>query len=386
MIKLVNDTVDKADIDELILWLQSKPRLTKGPLTLKFEQKWSEWLGVKYSVFVNSGSSANLASIYALLLSGKLRNKKIIVPAVSWVTTVSPAIQFGMIPILCDCNRENLGLDLKHLERIIKEEDPASLILVHVLGFSNDMDRIMQLCRENDIRVIEDSCEALGSSYNGSKLGGIGDLGTFSLYFGHHISTIEGGLISTNSEELYNILLMIRSHGWDRDLDENQKIYLREKYNIKDFNSLYTFYHPSFNLRSTDLQAFLGLEQMKKVDSIVKKRNENYLLYDNLIFNPFWKVKSQENSFVSNFNYPIVTTSDKFSILVEALQNNFIETRPLICGSINQQPFWHERFGKSNNVKNADFLHKHGLYLPNNHELKKQEIEFICGIVNKILK
>ena len=123
MIKLVNDTVDKADIDELILWLQSKPRLTKGPLTLEFEQKWSEWLGVKYSVFVNSGSSANLAAIYALLLSGKLRNKKIIVPAVSWVTTVSPAIQFGMTPILCDCNRENLGLDLNHLEKIIKEED-----------------------------------------------------------------------------------------------------------------------------------------------------------------------------------------------------------------------------------------------------------------------
>ena len=386
MIKLVNDTVDKADIDELILWLQSKPRLTKGPLTLEFEQKWSEWLGVKYSVFVNSGSSANLAAIYALLLSGKLRNKKIIVPAVSWVTTVSPAIQFGMTPILCDCNRENLGLDLNHLEKIIKEEDPACLILVHVLGFSNDMDRIMQLCRENDIKVIEDSCEALGSSYNGSKLGGIGDLGTFSLYFGHHISTIEGGLISTNNEELYNILLMIRSHGWDRDLDEKQKTSLREKYNIKDFNSLYTFYHPSFNLRSTDLQAFLGLEQMKKVDSIVQKRNENYLLYDKLICNPFWKIKPQKNSFVSNFNYPIITTPDKFHLLVEALQTNFIETRPLICGSINQQPFWYERFGKSNNVQNADFLHKNGLYLPNNHELKKEEIEFICDIVNKILK
>jgi CDP-6-deoxy-D-xylo-4-hexulose-3-dehydrase len=385
MIKLVNDTVDKADIDQLILWLQGKPHLTKGPVTLEFEQKWSEWLGVKYSVFVNSGSSANLAATYALLLAGNLRNKKIIVPAVSWVTTVSPVIQLGMIPILCDCNTENLGLDLDHLKQIIKEEDPASLILVHVLGFSNDMKEIMELCHENNIKVIEDTCEALGSSYDGSKLGGIGDLGTFSLYFGHHISTIEGGLISTNNEELYNTLLMIRSHGWDRDLPEHKRESLRNKYNVSEFNALYTFYHPAFNLRSTDLQAFLGLEQLKKVDEIVRRRNENYITYDKLIQN-VWKIKAQENSFVSNFNYPIITTSDKFSLLVEALQNNFIETRPLICGSINQQPFWYERFSKSDNVKNADFLHKHGLYLPNNHELKKEEIEFICGIVNKILK
>ena len=384
MIKLVNDTVDKADIDQLILWLQGKPRLTKGPVTLEFEQKWSEWLGVKYSVFVNSGSSANLAATYALLLAGNLRNKKVIVPAVSWVTTVSPVIQLGMTPILCDCNTENLGLDLDHLKRIIKEEDPASLILVHVLGFSNDMKEIMELCRENDIKVIEDTCEALGSSYDGSKLGGIGDLGTFSLYFGHHISTIEGGLISTNNEELYNTLLMIRSHGWDRDLPEHKRESLRNKYNVSEFNALYTFYHPAFNLRSTDLQAFLGLEQLKKVDDIVRRRNENYITYDKLIQN-VWKIKAQENSFVSNFNYPIITSPDKIKDLINNLSLNFIETRPLICGSINQQPFWYERYGKSDEFKNADYLHKNGLYLPNNHELKTEDIEFISKVVNETL-
>jgi len=384
MIKLVNDTVDKADIDQLILWLQGKPRLTKGPVTLEFEQKWSEWLGVKYSVFVNSGSSANLAATYALLLAGNLRNKKVIVPAVSWVTTVSPVIQLGMTPILCDCNTENLGLDLDHLKRIIKQEDPASLILVHVLGFSNDMKEIMELCRENDIKVIEDTCEALGSSYDGSKLGGIGDLGTFSLYFGHHISTIEGGLISTNNEELYNTLLMIRSHRWDRDLPEHKRESLRNKYNVSEFNALYTFYHPAFNLRSTDLQAFLGLEQLKKVDEIVSKRNQNYITYDKLIQN-VWKIKAQENSFVSNFNYPIITSPDKIKDLINNLSLNFIEARPLICGSINQQPFWYERYGKSDEFKNADYLHKNGLYLPNNHELKIEDIEFISKVVNETL-
>ena len=385
MIKLVNDTVDKEDIDKLIEWLKSKPHLTKGPVTREFEQEWSKWMGSKYSVFVNSGSSANLAAIYALLLSKKLKNNKIIVPSVSWVTTVSPAIQLGLEPILCDCNMNNLGLDLNHLKRIIVEEKPSALILVHVLGFSNDMDEIMNLCNQNDVLVIEDTCESLGSLYNNKKLGTIGLMGTYSLYFGHHASTIEGGMICTDDEDFYHILLMIRSHGWDRDLPTEKVKEIRDKYNISSFRGLYTFYHPAFNLRSTDLQAFLGLEQLKKLDTMNSKRNENYLLYDSLIKNNYWKIKQQENSYVSNFNYPIITTEDKIEKLIKALGDNKIETRPLICGSINQQPFWYERYGISDDVPNADYLHKYGLYLPNNHKLKKEEITFICEIVNKTL-
>lgn len=385
MIKLVNDTVDKEDIDKLITWLQNKPHLTKGPVTKEFEEQWSKWIGSKYSVFVNSGSSANLAAIYALLLSKRLKNNKIIVPAVSWVTTVSPAIQFGFEPILCDCNNENLGLDLNHLKKIIETEKPASLILVHVLGFANDMDDIMRICNENDVLVIEDTCESLGTIYNDKKLGTIGLMGTFSLYFGHHASTIEGGMITTDDEEIYHILLMIRSHGWDRDLPTEKANELRTKYSIPQFRGLYTFYYPAFNLRSTDLQAFLGLEQLKKIDQMNKKRNENYLLYDTLIKNKYWKIKSQEKTYVSNFNYPIITTEDKIDKLIENLTNNKIETRPLICGSINQQPFWYERYGFTNNLPNADYLHKYGLYLPNNHELKTEEIIFICDVVNKTL-
>ena len=166
MIKLVNDTIDKKDIEKLINWLQNYPHLTKGPITIEFEKKWSEWVGSKYSVFLNSGSSANLAAIYSLILSKRLKNKKIIVPAVSWVTTVAPAIQLGLEPILCDCNKENLGLDISHLKKIILEEKPSCLILVHVLGFANDMDEIMALCNENNILVIEDTCESLGTTYN----------------------------------------------------------------------------------------------------------------------------------------------------------------------------------------------------------------------------
>ncbi len=136
-IKLVKDTIDFKDISNLIEWLKTNPRLTKSDLTLKFEREWSKWLGVKYSIFVNSGSSANLAGIYSLILSQRMRNKKIVVPAVSWVTTVTPAIQLGLDPIMCDCDENNLGLDINHLKQIIKDENPSAIILVHVLGIPN---------------------------------------------------------------------------------------------------------------------------------------------------------------------------------------------------------------------------------------------------------
>ena len=381
-ISLVKDTINENDIKKLIGWLETNPRLTKGDLTIELERVWSEWLGVKYSVYVNSGSSANLAAIYSLILSGRLKNNKIIVPAVSWVTTVSPAIQLGLEPIMCDCNKNNLGLDIENLKEIIEKEKPSSLILVHVLGFSNDMDEIMKLCSANDIIVIEDTCESIGSSLDGKKLGSIGDLGTFSFYFGHHISTIEGGMITTNDEKLYNLLLSIRSHGWDRDLSPETQKKLRDKHNISDFRALYTFYYPGFNLRSTDLQAFIGMIQMDRIDEIVRVRERNFQLYHELIQNNEWKISPIENSYTSNFAYPIIT--DKLDELVDELHKNNIECRPLICGSIARQPFWYERFGETD-TPNADWLHNNGLYVPNNQDMTEYEVSRVSEIINKVL-
>ena len=379
-INLVKDTIDGDDIKELISWLETNPRLTKGQLNVQFEKEWSEWLGKKYSVFVNSGSSANLAALYSLLLSGKLRNNKIVVPAVSWVTTVTPAVQFGMEPIMCECDEDNLGLNIEHLKQIIKEHDPSSIILVHVLGFPNHMNEIVELCKEHDIRLIEDTCESIGSEYEGKKLGTFGDLSTFSFYFGHHMSTIEGGMISTDDEDLYHILLSIRSHGWDRDLPKSKQIELREKYNIGDFRSLYTFYYPGFNLRATDLQAFIGLGQLKKLDDIVKNRQINYQRYHEGIKNNEWKVNPPANSFISNFSYPIITKN--ITELVEKLTENNIECRPLICGSINEHPFWYERYGKQV-LPISKKVHEYGLYLPNNHQMTIEEVDKVINIVNQ---
>ena len=381
-INLVKDTINKSNINNLIEWLKTNPRLTKGDLTVEFEKKWSEWLGVKYSVFINSGSSANLAMIYSLIISGKLKNNKIIVPAVSWVTTVTPAIQFGLEPILCDCDKDNLGLDINHLKSLIKEHNPSSIILVHVLGIPNHMNEILQLCEDNDIILLEDTCEALGSEYYGKRLGSLGKMSSFSFYFGHHMSTIEGGMVCTNDEEFYHLVLSIRSHGWDRDLPEEKKKILRATHQVDDFKALYTFYYPGFNLRSTDLQAFIGIDQMNGLSSLVKKRNDNFNLYNSLIKESVWKIKPPEGSFVCNFNYPIIDKNiDK---LIIKLQEKNVECRPLICGSINEQPFWYKRYGKSK-LKNSELVHYYGMYLPNHHELEDEDIHYICDIVNNTI-
>lgn len=380
MIPLVKDTIDQSDINKLIEWLKTNPRLTKGELTLQLEARWSEWLGTKHSVYLNSGSSANLAMAYALLISGRLRNKTIIAPAVSWVTTVSPFMQLGFNVVLCDADKETLGLDIDHLEKLVAEHKPGSLILVHVLGVPCKMNEIRQICEANEILLLEDSCESVGSEYDGVKTGDFGLMSSFSFYFGHHISTIEGGMVSTNDNDLFNLLKAIRSHGWSRDLDEPFKEKLRSKYEVDEFKNLYTFYYPGFNLRATDLQAFIGLGQMDKIDEIVKRRQENFITYHDNIKNEYWKIQPTENSTVSNFAYPIITPNIKN--VVKALRENGIETRPLICGSIGKQPFWNDEYGKPA-LEFADVVDDYGLYLPNNHQLTKEEILSVCDVVNQ---
>ena len=338
MISLVKDTIDKQDIEKLITWLGTNPKLTKGYLTTQFEKIWSIYTGIKHSVYVNSGSSANLAMAYSLKMSGRLKNDIVLAPAVSWVTTVAPFIQLGYDVKLFDSDIETLGPDLNHLEELILKYEPSVMIFVHVLGFPSKMDEIQTLCFKHNVILLEDSCESIGSTYNSKKTGTFGLMSSFSFFYGHHISTIEGGMICTDDDEMYNILKSIRAHGWNRDLDLDFKLKMKDDYDVNDFKDLYTFYYPGFNLRSTDLQAYIGILQMEKISTIVNKRNSNYLLYQNSIINDYWKIKPTKKSFISNFAYPIITP--KIDELVKALNENEIETRPLICGSIANQPFW----------------------------------------------
>ena len=266
--------------DALNKLLKTKnPILTQSKNVKLFEKKWSKWLGRKYSVFCNSGSSANLLMLSALQQGEYLKNNKVVVPSVAWATDLSPVIQLGLEPLLCDSNMKDLSVDLEHLERIFQEESPSVLMFVSVLGLVPDMNKIVELCFEYDVILLEDTCESMGCEYKERKLGTFGKMSSFSTFFGHHISTIEGGIISTDDKDLYELLVSIRSHGWDRDLSKETQNKLQKEWGVSEFNALYTFYYSGFNMRSTDLQAYIGLTQIDRLDDWGKKREDNYHLY-----------------------------------------------------------------------------------------------------------
>jgi CDP-6-deoxy-D-xylo-4-hexulose-3-dehydrase len=220
----------------------------------------------------------------------------------------------------------------------------------------------------------------MGSKYDGKFLGSFGLASFFSMYFGHHLSTIEGGFINTNDEDFYHLLLMMRSHGWDRDLPEWKQKELRLKYSVDDFTSLYNFYVPGFNLRATDLQAFIGLRAIDKLDLYSKKRNENFIQYVNSIEKNELQIHNFSNNFISNFAFPIVNKNK--NKIVEELQKNNIEVRPLIAGDMSKKPMWFEKYGHQS-LPNCELVNNYGFYIPNHQDLTYDEINFICEIINK---
>ena len=385
MIKLVSDTINRSDIDSLVEWLQQDPipRLTKGELTWKLEEKWARKINTKYSVFVNSGSSSILLTLAALKQLNRLKNDKIIVPSLSWATDVSSPMLLGLTPVMCDCNLEDLSCDLDHLEKLFKEHNPGALILVSPLGLVPKMKAVIELCKKYKVLLLEDVCESMGSKYKKEYLGSFGIASFFSMYFGHHLSTIEGGFINTNDEELYHMLLMMRSHGWDRDLPKWKQDELRNKYSCSDFDALYNFYVPGFNLRATDLQAYIGLRAIDKLDDYCKSRNKNFLKYLDEIEGNLLKIKNRKENFISNFAMPIVNKNrDK---IVKQLTKNNIEVRPLIAGNMASKPMWVYEYPTKLSLPNCELIEKYGFYIPNHQHLTKKEITKIINIINKYI-
>ena len=250
--------------------------------------------------------------------------------------------------------------------------------MVSVLGLTPQMDKIVNLCEKYNVHLLEDACESTGSKFKSKKLGNFGLMSAFSCYFGHHFSTIEGGFINTNSKFLYDLLKMLRSHGWSRDLDQQGKEYFGAN-DGTEFDNLYRFYVPGFNLRSTDLQAFIGLGQIDKLNKANQIRNENYLFYCNNIKNNYWMPAGQDN-FISNFAFPLIHPSR--DNLVKEFQQNNIEIRPLICGSMGTQPMYKKRY-KPVSLKNVSIVDQYGCYIPNHPKLTEQELDTIVSIVNK---
>ena len=384
-ITLAKDTIANDDIDNLIEWLKTYPKLTKGPVTVQFESEFSKYIGSKYSIFVNSGSSAILLTLYSLIEMGKLKKgDNVLLPALSWATDFAPLIQLGLQPILVDANADDLSIDIEHAKDLICKFDPKALILVSVLGLVPNMTEIVDLCNANGVILLEDACESLGSDFNGKKLGTFGFASMFSTYFGHHISTLEGGVICTDNFEFAEMMLSLRSHGWSRDMTQASQIALKKKNNVSDFEELYTFYHCGFNLRPTDLQAYVGLSQLEKLPRYIENREKNFKFLIENIDNQFWKPKLIGNRFYSNFAYPMITS--KRNEVVNAVKHENIEVRPLIAGSISRQPFY-----LNADIKNrietpfANKIHSEGLYLPNHALLTKDDLNRICRAVNSVL-
>ena len=388
---LAEDTIDKKDVDSLIEWLKTYPRLTKDKLTLQFEERWSKWLGRKYSVFCNSGSSANLL-MFAALMNSFFKNFKekvrVVVPSVGWVTTIAPVMQLQGFddPRMCEADRDTFGLDLDCLENICKEYRPHVVIAVHVLGVPHEMDRLLDLKRRYGFFLLEDACAAGGSSYLDKKVGSFGNMSSFSCYFGHQFSTIEGGIVSTDDEDFYETMFMLRSHGWDKDLASRVQSAMRDDLQLDNFHAPFVFYIPGFNLRSTDLQAFIGLKQLDKLEWLVERRMENHLLYRRQLSDvvDFQKYDSRYTICSIHFG-ALAKSNEERKKIVSALVANGIETRIFSAGNLGRHPFWANRYGVFS-APMADRIHGCGFFLPNHPSLKKEDIEFIADVVRKAVE
>jgi CDP-6-deoxy-D-xylo-4-hexulose-3-dehydrase len=378
---LAKETISTDDIDALCGWLKTYPRLTKEKLTWEVEEKWAAYIGTKYAVFNNSGSSANLLMIYAAMITGKIENKKIIVPSVGWVTTIAPAIQFGLQPIMIGADSETYGIDLGQLEKVCEREKPDAVIYAQVLGVPHYRKKLLEIKDKYGFCLLEDGCAALGAEYkDGVKVGTVGDMSSFSFYFGHQLSTIEGGMVNTDDEELYNALLMLRSHGWGKDLDSDSYQSLVDEHDIDDFHKPFTFFVPGFNLRSTDLQAFIGLRQIDKADWMSQRRYENHLRYAENLKGYVNFQNWGENKPVSISFGALANNNKHRREIVSRLVEAGIETRIYSAGNLGRHPFWYEKYGVFEDEV-SDRIHSCGFFLPNYPELELEEIDYICNVV-----
>jgi len=379
--KLAEDTITNSEIKKLSKWLGNAKRLTQDKNVKKFENDFSKYIQVKNSTFVNSGSSANLLIAQSLLESGLLKNKIVIAPTLSWATTVTPFLQLGYDVKLCDTSFKNLGLSIDHLEYLCKKFKPSIIVLVHVLGHANEMKKILKICKKYKIFLVEDTCEALGSMIKRKKLGSFGIASSFSFYYGHHISTIEGGMVCTNNSALANIMKSVRSHGWLRDYPQKEKNKIIKKNKISKFQSRFSFIYSGFNVRSTEINAFLGINQLKKINQISRIRQKNYKIY--LKHLKGFHYQNCKTDLLSNFGFAtMLLNRDE---VFDHLTKKKIECRPIIAGNMSAQLFWKKK-KKTQKFPNAEKIHDYGLYLPNHANLKKKDIIYICKEFSKKAK
>ena len=393
---LLSNAFSSNDINEGIKVLRSK-RITMSKITYKFEKFFARKMGAKYAVMTNSGSSANLLAMSCLtnpLSKNKIQaSSEVIIPAICWSTSLWPIIQNNLKPVFVDVELGTFNIDIESIEKKITKKTKA-IMLVHVLGTSANMTKLMQIAKKYKIDIIEDTCESLGAKYNNKQLGTFGRFGTYSFYYSHQITSGEGGMILCNDTKDYNILKSLRSHGWSRDT--NLHTNFKKKFNNLDERFL--FIGPGYNVRPTEIQSAIALNQFKRLNQFIKIRNINRnKIINNLKKNDKWKnqfsfVEVESNIKPSWFGLPILINK-KYSYVKKEFLNYLskkgIENRPIISGNFLNQPaatFYNFKLTK-NDFKNADEIEERGFFIGlHTNNIKEVEIKYISSCLLDIDK
>ena len=365
-------------------WLNEGHRLTMGDQCREFERVFAAWHGEPNAVLFNSGASANLAIIQTLLNTGMLREgDRVAVSGLTWATNVMPLIQLGLQPVPVDIKLNTLNMSIKR----VKAVDVQCIFVTHALGLCTDMIELEQHCINNDIILIEDNCESLGTSVKTGQSSGLlgtwGAMSSCSFYAAHHMSTIEGGMVLTDVPEYAQMLKMVRANGWDRALDNEQKKIMRAEHGVDDFSAAYTFYFPGYNLRPTEITGFLGCDQIKSLRDTVKKREDNFLDFmfayeqnDDFIHFDFSHI-----DIISSFCLPVVCKTKELRDKYLVRFNEIAETRPIIGGNITRQPFYERYTTRIPTLSSTEHISECGFYIGNHPDLTVSEMNMIKGLL-----
>jgi len=385
---LMKNNISAADLGAVFRLLsQDDPILTQSKNVRAFEQEWSDWLGVKHSVFVNSGSSANLVTMAALkeLYSGG----EVIVPTITWVSDIASVLHAGLEPVFVDIDPRTLGMDNDEVLRKITPRTRA-VFITHVLGYNALTPRLLDELERKRIPLIEDVCESHGATFRGRKLGTIGVASNFSFYYAHHLSTIEGGMVCTNDTEIYETARMFRSHGLVRELDSvSRKRELQDEY--PDLNPEFIFALPGFNVRGTEINAVIGRSQLKRLDDNVRTRTENLKLFLNGLDPAHYQTDfALEGS--SNYALTLILKqpdADLCRRVMNALRENGVEFRRGTAGGGNQarQPYLRRLLGPDawKQYPRADHVHFYGFYIGNYPALARDKVTVLCDLLNDLV-
>ena len=373
---------------ELAEFIKKTNHFSMGDRCIEFEKLFSEFHGVKHATLVNSGGSACLIMLQVLKNLGKIKTgDKIGFSGLTWSTNVMPIIQLGFEPVPIDCEPKTLNVMSNNLKERLEKVKIKCLFLTNVLGFTGDIDKIKNICDENGIIMIEDNCESLGTEIAGKKTGTFGIMASSSFFIAHHMSTIEGGMIITDDSELSEMSKIVRANGWDRNLNSQQQLKWRKKYNVKsEFFSKYTFYDLGYNLRPTEITGFLGCHQMKYLKQNLIKRQDNYKKLSSVIKENSDLIEMERShiSFLSSFAFPVLCKTEKLrDHYLKQFSGAGIEIRPMIAGNIQKQPFYTKYVNTTYEMKGTDQLHNKSFYCGNYPELTNSDLEIIMSCLTK---